>query len=282
MKRFYSFLLINVGILLVAAGIVAFKIPNNFATGGVTGISIIINKINPSLSVGMLMLVINIILLVIGLLFAGFEFEIKTIYSTVVLSVVVWFFEKAYPIKKPLTGDTMLELFFAILLLAAGSAILFYQNASSGGTDIIAKILNQKIHWHIGKAVLIVDFIISIFAVYVFGLRIGMYSVLGVIIKGFSIDAVIKGLHTSKQIIIISSKVDEIRNFIIKELERGVTIYKAIGGNTNTEKQVLNTIMSNKEAVKLREYILQIDNKAFIAIDNVSDIYGKGFKTSEL
>jgi len=165
MKKFNSFLLINVGILLVAAGVVIFKVPNNFATGGVTGIAIIIHKIKPSLSVGMLMLVVNIILLIIGLLFAGFEFGIKTIYSTLVLSLVIWFLEKIHPIKKPLTGDTMLELFLAILLLAAGSAILFYQNASGGGTDIVAKILNQKIHWHIGKAVLIVDFIISIFAV---------------------------------------------------------------------------------------------------------------------
>lgn len=126
------------------------------------------------------------------------------------------------------------------------------------------------------------DFIISIFAVFVFGFRIGMYSVLGVIIKGFLIDAVIKGLHSSKQIIVISSKADEIRNFIIKDLQRGVTIYKAIGGNTNTKKQVLNTVMGNREAIKLREYIMQIDNKAFIVVDNVADIYGKGFKTLEL
>ena len=105
---------------------------------------------------------------------------------------------------------------------------------------------------------------------------------LGVIIKGFLIDTVIKGLHSSKQIIVISSKADEIRNFIIKDLQRGVTIYKAIGGNTNTEKQVLNTVMGNKEAIRLREYIMQIDNKAFIVVDNVADIYGKGFKALEL
>lgn len=282
MKKVYDFILINTGILLVAAGIVVFKVPNNFATGGVIGISIIVNKIIPSFSIGTLMLVINIVLLIIGLLFSGLEFEIKTIYSTLVLSSVVWLGEKVYPLKKPLTGDTMLELFLAILLMAAGTAILFYQNASSGGTDIIAKIINQKTHWHIGKTLLIVDFIISVFAVYIFGFRIGLYSVLGVIIKGFLVDAVIEGLHSSKQIIIISSKPEEIRNFIIKNLRRGVTIYKAIGGNTNEEKQVLNTIMSTREAIKLRQYIMQIDNKAFIVVDSVSGIYGKGFKALEL
>lgn len=282
MKKVYSFLLINIGILLVAAEIVIFKIPNNFATGGVAGIAIIISSIKPSLPVGMLMLAINIILLIIGMLYVGFEFGVKTIYSSIVLSLVVWLFGKYYHVKKTLTGDTMLELIFAILLLAAGSAILFYQNASSGGTDIIAKILNRKAHWHIGKAVLVIDFTISLCAVYVFGFRTGMYSVLGVIIKGFLIDEVIKGLHSSKQIIIISNKADEIKDFIIKDLRRGVTIYKAIGGNTNIERQVLNTVMGNREAIKLREYIMKIDNKAFIVVDNVADIYGKGFETLEL
>jgi len=282
MKKTYSFLLINIGILLVAAEIVIFKIPNNFVTGGVSGIAIIINGILPSLPVGMVMLIINIMLLIIGILYVGFEFGVKTIYSTIVLSLVVWFFEKIYPIKEPLTGDTMLELFFAILLLAAGSAILFYQNASSGGTDIIAKIFSKKIHWHIGKALLIVDFFIALFALYVFGFRTGMYSLLGVIIKGFLIDEVIKGLHSSKQIVIISNKAEEIKNFIIMNLQRGVTVYKAVGGNTNIERQVLNTIMNKKEAVRLREYVMQIDNKAFIVVDNVADIYGEGFTNLEL
>lgn len=282
MGKLYRFILINAGILLVAAGIVIFKMPNDFATGGVAGIAIIINRLKPSLSVGILMLAVNILLLIVGLLFAGFEFEIKTVYSTLALSLLVWLWGKTYPIRKPLTGDTMLELFLAILLLATGSALLFYQNASGGGTDIIAKILNQKLHWHIGRSVLAVDLIISLFAVYVFGLRIGMYSVLGVIIKGFLIDAVIRGLHSSKQIIIISDKADDIRNFIIKDLKRGVTIYKAIGGNTNTEKQVLNTVMGNREAIRLRKHIMQIDSKAFVIFDNVSDIYGKGFRTLEL
>lgn len=282
MKKLFSFIIINIGILLVAAGILFFKIPNNFATGGVAGMSIVINKLLPALSVGLVMLILNIILLIIGLLFAGFEFEIKTIYSTLVLSIVVWIMEKVYPIKKPLTGDPMLELLLAILLLAAGSALLFYQNASGGGTDIIAKIINQKTHWHIGKTVLIVDFLVSFSALLVFGLKIGFYSILGVIIKGFLIDAVIQGLHSSKQIIIISTKPDEIKRFIIKELGRGVTIFNAIGGNTNNEKQVLNSIMGNKEAIRLHKYINEVDDKAFVIVDNVSEIYGKGFRNAQI
>ncbi|MDP4181201.1 MAG: YitT family protein [Bacillota bacterium] len=277
MKKLYSFILINLGVILVSIGIVFFKVPNNFATGGVTGISIIINKLEPVFSVGTLMLIINIALLAMGMLFAGFEFELKTMYSTILISLVVWFLEKKYPIKSSLTGDMMLELFLAILLLGAGSAILFYQNASSGGTDIIAKILNQKTHWHIGKTVLIVDLTISMFAIFIFGLKIGFYSILGVVLKGFLIDAVIQGLHSSKQILIISNKSEEIKIYILHELRRGVTIFNAIGGNTNSERQVINTVMSSKEAVRLRKYIKKIDTKAFMIVDNVSEIYGKGF-----
>jgi uncharacterized membrane-anchored protein YitT (DUF2179 family) len=282
MKKFYNFLLINLGILLVAIGVVVFKIPNEFATGGITGIAIILNKIDPNISVGMFMTIANIFLLLIALKFAGIEFEIKTIYATIVLSLVVWYLEKTLKMTKPLTDDPMLELFYAILFLAAGSAILFYQNASGGGTDIVAKLLNMKTHWHVGKTLLVVDLSISIFAIFIFGIKIGMYSVLGVIIKGFLIDAVIEGMHNSKQVVIISSKYEEIQKYIINVIRRGVTLYKAIGGNTNIERTVLNTIMSGQQAIKLRKYVMEIDDKAFIVVDNVNEIYGEGFKTIEL
>ncbi|MCX7745297.1 MAG: YitT family protein [Clostridia bacterium] len=282
MKKLYSFILINIGLILVTIGIVLFKAPNKFASGGVTGLSILINKLFPSLSIGTLMLVINIILLTAGLLFVGLEFEIKTIYSTIVLSILVWAVQKIFPITTPLTGDKILELIFSIIFLAAGSAILFYQNASSGGTDIIAKILNLKTHWHIGKTVLIVDFSISIFAFFIFGIAIGLYSILGVIIKGFLIDMVIRGLHTSKMVTIISSKDDEIRNYILNDLRKGVTVYNAIGGKTNTHKNVLHVVMGNKEFINLKKYIKSVDPQAFVIVDNVYEIIGKGFRSYEL
>jgi len=282
MKNFYRFIWINIGIFLVAAGVVLFKVPNKFATGGVSGIAIILNKLIPSLPVGILMLIVNIVLLIVGLLFANLEFGRNTIYSTILLSLVTWYLEKTFPIEHPLTGDAMLELIFAILLIAAGSALLFYHNASSGGTDIIAKILNQKMHWHVGKSLLIVDFSISVFAAIVFGLKTGMYSILGVIVKGLLIDEVIRGLHSSKQLVIISAKAEQIKRFIIHDLKRGVTLYKAVGGNTNEEKQVLNTVMGNKEAIRLRQFIKGIDDRAFIVVDNVSDIYGEGFRAFDL
>lgn len=282
MKNLKSIILIHVGLILVTAAIVLFKVPNNFVTGGVTGISIVIKKIFPFLSIGLLMLVINIILLAVGFLFTSSEFQIKSIYSTLLLSLLVWFFEMLLPIDKPLTDDPLLELIVAIFLLAAGSAILFYQNASSGGTDIIAKILNIKTHMHIGKTVLITDLVISISSFFVFNIKVGLFSCVGVVIKGFLIDMVIEGLHSSKQIIIISSKSNEIKKFIMEKLDRGVTIYKAVGGNTNTERDVLNTIIGSRETIKLKEYIKKTDSNAFVTVNNVSETIGKGFKLKEL
>jgi uncharacterized membrane-anchored protein YitT (DUF2179 family) len=282
MKNLKSIILIHVGLILVAAAIVLFKVPNNFVTGGVTGISIVIKKIFPFLSIGLVMLVINIVLLSIGFLYTSSEFQIKSIYSTIMLSLLVWYSEKILPIDKPLTDDPLLELITAIFLLAGGTAILFYQNASSGGTDIIARILNIKTHMHIGKTVLITDLIISISSFFVFNVKVGLFSCVGVVIKGFLIDMVIEGLHSSKQIIIISSKSNEIKKFIMEKLGRGVTMYTAVGGNTNIERNVLNTIMGNQETIKLKQFIKKTDSHAFVTVNNVSEIIGEGFKLKEL
>ncbi len=281
-KNLNEFALINFGLILVAAGIYIFKMPNRFATGGVSGLAIVFNKLFPYISVGLLMLIINIILLVVGLAIAGFNFGAKTIYCSIVLSGMVWLAGKLFPLSKPLTDDTMLELVFAILLPAIGSAIVFNQNASTGGTDIVAKILNVYTHVHIGKTLLMADFVITLMAAVTFGIKIGMYSILGLILKGFLIDLVIEGMNLSKQVVIISSKSKVIENFIIKELNRDATVYKAFGAYTRDEKEVVTTIVSRKQAVKLRMFTKGIDEKAFITISNTSEIIGKGFRNYEL
>jgi len=278
MKKAWEFLLINVGLFLVAAGIVLFKIPNNFATGGVSGVAIIIYKFFPNAPVGLLMLVINIVLVFFGFLFLGRDFGSKTVYSSFVLSGMVWGLERLIPITAPLTGDTMLELIFSILLPAIGSAIVFNSNASTGGTDIIAKILNKYTSINIGKTLLLADFGITVMALFVFGVRTGMYSMLGLILKGFIIDLVIESLNVSKHFVIISDKSQEIKEFIVKELKRGATVHKAYGAYSNEEKEVITAIMSRRQAVRLRRFIRDHDENAFISITNTSEIIGKGFR----
>lgn len=277
-----EFILINAGLLIDSLGIYFFRVPNHFANGGVAGIAIILNKVLENVSVGFLMLILNILLLLVGLVFVGFGFGARTIYGSFALSIFVWAWGKIYPVTHPLTGDTMLELIFAVLLSAIGAGIVFYQNASTGGTDIIAKILNRKTNLHIGKTLLITDFIITIFAFLIFGIRIGMYSILGVIMKGFLIDMVIGGFSVSKQLFIISERAEEIKNYIIYDLHRGATIYKAVGAATNSERLVINTVVSRGESIKLRNFVRHVDNKAFITINSVSEIVGKGFRSNDL
>ena len=282
MKCLKEFVLINLGLILVALGIYLFKVPNNFATGGVSGLAIVAGHFFPGLSVGPLMMVINVILLVVGLFFIGFNFGYKTVYSSFALSGMVWFFEKVFPISGPLTGDTFLELIYSILLPAVGSAIVFNQNASTGGTDIIAKILSKYTHIHIGKTLLMADFSIAVMALLVFGPKVGMYSILGLIFKGFLIDFVLEGLNVGKQIVIITNETEAIKGFIVKELKRGATIAKAVGAFTNEEKDVITTVVNRAQAVRLRSFVREVDKRAFVTISNTSEIIGKGFRNADL
>ena len=277
-SQFKEFLLINLGLILVAAGIHFFKIPNHFATGGVSGLAIVIDCLFPKISVGPLMLIINCLLLILGYFLIGWNFGSKTVYSSLALSGMVWLFEHTMPLAGPFTGDTMLELMFAILLPAIGSAICFNLNASTGGTDIVAKILNKLTAIDIGKALLLGDLMITISAGFIFGMRIGMYSLLGLVFKAFVIDSVIESLNLRKQLVIVSEKPDLIQKFIIHDLRRGATIHKGYGAFTNDEKQVITTVVTRGEAVALRKYIREVDPQSFITITNTSEIIGKGFR----
>lgn len=274
-----DFLLINIGLILVGIGICIFKIPNNFATGGVSGLAIIISSFFPRIDVGPMMLIINILLMLVGFLFLGRDFGSKTIYSSFALSGIVWFTQKTFPINVSLTGDLMLELIYSIIFPAVGSAIIFNCNASTGGTDIIAKIISKSTRLDIGKTLLLSDFIIAAGAGAVFGMRIGLYSVLGLIIKSFMIDLVIEGLNVKKQMVIISSKPDEIKNYIVNIIKRGATVYKAEGAFTSKQEVVINTVLNRRQAIRLRSYIRSVDGSAFITISNTSEIIGKGFRS---
>lgn len=282
LKKINEFLLVNAGLLLTAIGIVLFKAPNGFAIGGVSGIAIIMNKYFPGMNVGMLMLFINIVLNVIGLFMLGKDFGLKTTYASFALSFFVWAGEKIIVLTKPITGDAMLELMFAIILPAVGSAIVFNQNASTGGTDIVARILTRYTHLHVGKTLLIADFFIAASALFTLGIRQGMYSILGLILKGFIIDIVIESLNIKKKFEIITSCPDQIENFILEQIHRGITVTTAQGGYSGSIKKILTVVLSRSQAVKLRNYVREVDPEAFMIITSTSEIIGKGFRNTEV
>ncbi len=279
MKRVRDFIIINFGLFLVAVGIHFFKVPNHFATGGVSAMAIIADRFVPGLSVGPLMLIINILFILLGLVLIGRDFTGKTIYSSIALSGMVWVLDILYPLTEPLTSDMLLELFFSIGFPAIGSAIVFNLNGSTGGTDIIAKILNKYTDIDIGKALLGSDFLITIVAGFVYGIQIGMYSILGLILKGFLIDTVIEGFNLKKQLVIVSSNPEPIKEYIIKNIHRGATIHTARGAFTNEEKHIITSVMDRRQAVELRNFIRKVDKDAFITITSSSEIIGKGFRT---
>ncbi|CCJ33981.1 YitT family protein [Caloramator australicus] len=279
MKKIKEYILITIGLVFVAAGIEYFLVPNDLAAGGVSGLAIVINYYFPSISVGTFMLAANIILFFVAFILIGPSFGAKTIYASLGLSGIIWVMEKFFPIAKPLTNNLLLELIYGILISGVGMGIVFNQNASTGGTDIIAKILNKFFHINIGKALLISDLVVTLGALITFGAEKGMYALLGVILNGAVIDEVIQGINTVKEVKIISSKNEEIKKFILDELGRGVTIYYARGGFTNEEKDMLVVLLSRREFIKLREFIKDIDERAFITVSNVHEAFGEGFKS---
>lgn len=271
-----DFGLITVGILLVAISVAYFFEPNNIAAGGITGLAIVINHYIPFISVGPLVLIMDSVLFIIALIVIGGKFGAKTIYSSVLLSTSMWIMQTFLPFN--FTNDLMLATIFGTLISAGGMAIVFNANASTGGTDIIAKILNKFFHFNIGRSLLMVDFLVTLLGAITFGINIGLYGLLSVIVNGIVIDKIIAGFNVKSGITIISDKNKEISKYILNELKRGCTFIKGIGGFTEKDVSLLYTILDRRELIKLKNYIIELDKRAFITVGEVHEVMGEGFK----
>lgn len=274
-KNIKEFALITIGILLVAISVVYFFETNNIAAGGITGLAIVINHYIPFISIGPLVLMMDAVLFVIALIVLGAKFGAKTIYSSVLLSVSMWLMQTFIPIN--ITNDLMLATIFGTLISAGGMAIVFNANASTGGTDIIAKILNKFFHIEIGKSLLMVDFLVTLLGAITFGINMGLYGLLSVIINGVVIDNIIAGFKTKSEITIISDKNKDISKFILNDLERGCTFIKGVGGFTGKDTALLYTVLDRSEFIKLKNKIREIDKNAFITVGEVHEVMGEGF-----
>lgn len=271
-----NFSLLTVSTLIMAAGIYFFKFANNFTFGGITGLAVTIAKFTP-LSASDFSFIANILLLIIGWIILGKTFAVKTAYSTILLSVTLSVLERVYPMSHPLTNESLLELVFAILLPALGSAVLFNIGASSGGTDVIAMILKKYTSVDIGRGLMISDILCTLSAFFVFDVKTGLYSLLGLIMRSALIDNFIESLNRSKYFHVVCSEPKEICKFIEKELGRGATLVNAKGAFTGNNKYIILTVLSPSQAVKLRNFIKENSPGAFLLISNTSEIIGKGF-----
>ena len=270
----------TVGTFITALGLVVFLIPSNIAAGGVSGLSIILNHFVP-ISVGVWMYILNGLLFLIAFLTIGFDFSAKTIYCTFVLNFFVDFLDRFSIVPKYSGEDLFIVVFFGDILTALGMAITFSQNASTGGTDIIARIFNRYFGTSLGKTLLFVDFTIGALAGVSFSARTGMYSILAIIINGLSIDFIMHGLELSSEVFIISSKNKEIASFVLNKLERGATYIPAKGAYTGMDREVLMVVVKRRELNELIRHIRKLDPSAFVIIKEVRQVLGEGFKRIE-
>ena len=274
-----DFFILNAGTLLTAVGSYFFKFPNNFSTGGVTGISVVLTHYFPGLSNGTIVSVINIALLIVGLLLLGKGFGFKTFYVTVAFSAMLKILEVIWPMTQPLTDQPFMELLLGVFLPAWGSALLFNIGSSTGGTDIIAMIVKKYFKCHIGRALLIVDFFITLLTFVAFGPETGLFSMVGLFIRSFAVDLFLENMNTYKYFTIITDKPQEIYSYITDVLHRGATVYQAEGLYKHTEKTVIMTAQGKKQALHLQDVIRQKDPHAFVLVTNTSEIIGKGFRS---
>ncbi|WP_238898922.1 YitT family protein [Clostridium sp. YIM B02500] len=275
-SKFREYLIITFGIILVALSIEYFYAPNNIAAGGVTGIAIIINAVIPSFSIGVVSFILNGLLFIVALIFIDGKFGVKTIYASLGLSVIIWAIER---FLKPvaITNDLMMATIFGTLISAFGMAIIFNENASTGGTDILAKMLNIFFHLDIGKSLLVVDFVITLASAFVFGVDVALYSMLSIILLGLIVDRVIEGFNVCKSIFIISKSNYEISRYIIDTLDRGCTFINGVGAFTEKETNILYAVLSRNQFIKLKKFIKDVDPDAFITVGEVHEVLGEGF-----
>ena len=271
-----EYAVITAAVLIMDIGIYVFKFPNNFSFGGVSGMAVVICRFLP-FTASQINLFINLLLLLVGFAVLGRNFGVKTAYVTVLSSVLLNIFEKLFPMAHPLTDEIMLELCFAIILPAQAAALLVFENASGGGTDIIAMIIKKYSTMNISTALLVTDLIVVILAFLIFDTLTGLCSVLGLMAKTLLIDKTIERMKLNKFFTIISNNPQPICDFITKDLNHSATLYDAVGAYSDQQRTVILTVVDVKQAVYLQRFIHDTEPTAFIAITKSSEIIGKGF-----
>jgi uncharacterized membrane-anchored protein YitT (DUF2179 family) len=279
-EKFKEYLIITIGMLFVVIAIQFFFIPNNITAGGVTGISVVICEYIKGLNVGLVMGVLNIFLFIIAFIFIGRDFGGKTIYAAMGISFINWAIEEFFT-PMVVTNDLMLSTIAGSLFLGTGLGIVFIQDASTGGTDIIAKILNKFFHIEMGRGMQIVDIIVVIFSGITFGIEKAIYAAICVILTGIVIDKVISGYYTCHQVIIFTNKTKYIKEYIINDIDRGCTIFTGEGGYTGENKNIIYCVLERAQLMKVRKFLKENEPEAFVIVNDAHDVLGKGFEKIE-
>lgn len=292
-KKFWIELIImTVGMLITACAVYYFLVPSKLIIGTISGLSIVISGVSEqlfgfALPVSTVILVVNAILLVLAYFLIGKEFGTKTVYTALILGPLMRILEKYFPYENfiqqgaatpSIMGDIWFDLCCFVLLLSAAQAVLFSINASTGGLDILAKIVNKYLHFDIGKSVTVAGACICCTAFAINPFHMVVIGLIGTWINGLVVDYFTASLNNRKRVCIVSKDYDRIRRFIIDDLVRGCTLYEVIGGYSNEKSIELETLLTKDEFSKLMEHINKNEIKAFITAGNVSEVYGLWFK----
>ena len=266
-----DFALITVGTAIVAVAVYFFMLPSHISVGSGTALAMVMSNFIP-LSVSTLTLILNIGLLVLGILLVGREFGAKTIYCTLLMPSMLGVLEVLFPNFESITQDPLLDVVCYILVVSMGQAILFSYNASSGGLDIVAKILNKYFHLDLGKALAYSGMAVALSSALCYDSKTVVLSVLGTYFGGIIVDNFIFGIHIKRRVCVISQKLDEIVEFVLHDLHSGATLYESIGAYGKEKKMEMVTIVDKNEYRLLMDYIRKVDPKAFVTIYSVSDM----------
>lgn len=278
-KTFKSYLLITLGTVLMAVGVYFFEFTNNFSTGGTAGLAMVISNMTGFLTPAQLSSIFNIFLLIVGLLILGKEFTFKTIYCTLLFSSLLNVFEQLFPMAAPFTSQKTIELLIDMLLVSLGAALIFNEDGSSGGTDVIAMIMKKYTRINVGKALLIADSVVILLCFSAYGTEIGILSLFAIAIRALVVDGAIDNFNSSKFLLIITNKEPEILAFIMHDLKRGASVVnQCVGAYTNNEKKMIISVVDKREAIKLKKKIKEVDPEAFVIVGTSNDIQGDGFK----
>ena len=275
MKKIKEYALTTLGIVFTAIALEYFFFPNDIAAGGVSGIALVINGVT-GWNISIMVVILNIILFILAFVVLGKGFGGKSIYATVMLSVVMEIIERVFS-PGILTDNMFLASFFGSALLAMGSAIVFHQGASTGGTSILAAIISKFTSLGVGTSLLLNDSIICLLAINVFGIDKGLFGFFSLILIGLLIDKFIDGFNTCKQVFIITSKAEMVVNFINKDIDRGCTVLNGKGGYTDSEVKIVYTVLSSNQFITLKSFIKENNPEEFITVNYSKEVLGLGF-----
>ena len=266
--------ILTVAVAIIAAAVFFFLIPSHAAVSSISGLAIVLSNFVP-LTVSEITFVLNVVLLIVGFLLCGREFGVKTVYTSIMLPVFIKLFELIWPDNQSMTGDATLDVVAYVFVVSVGLSILFNRNASSGGLDIVAKIMNKFLHIEIGKAMSLAGMCIALSSAFVYDKKTVVLSVLGTYINGLILDYFIFGQTEKKRVCIITKHEEQVRQFILHELHSGATIYEAYGAYNLEMRREIITIVDKNEYQSLMKYMAEVDPDAFMTVYTVKEIQYK-------